>query len=508
MRRAIVQGRRIGIEPGFLPRYAEVVRETMGAHYAELLEQADTVDMWLRTEEEAFNRTLESGPEDARRRDRRGDANGEEGIGADEAFKLHDTFGFPFDLTLELAAERGLGVDEQGFESLMEEQRVRARASAGREGGEDAREKLRTFATSRGRAVGLHRLRDDRAGDRGRAVVVEDGRVLAKLVESPFYATGGGQVHDGGVIECEDGGCTREGRRRRPAGRRPGARARAADGRAARRRARVRAGRPRRAARDRVQPHRDAPPARGAARAARHPRAPGGLLRRPGQAALRLHPRRAAERRGPPLGRGPRQRDDPRQPARARADDDARRGASARRDGAVRREVRRRRADGRGRRRRLVARAVRRHARALDGRDRRLQAHAGDLERRERAPDRGRSPARWASSCCAGTTACCTTRRSRCAPSRTRSPRSRRRRSRSAASSRSSSSPGAAAAVDAKPAEIVDIDGVRAVFEIREVAEPEGAAGPGGPAQERARRSRRWSCSARPARAARRCWSR
>ena len=61
MRRAIVQGRRIGIEPGFLPRYAEVVRETMGAHYPELLEQADTVDMWLRTEEETFNRTLESG---------------------------------------------------------------------------------------------------------------------------------------------------------------------------------------------------------------------------------------------------------------------------------------------------------------------------------------------------------------------------------------------------------------------------------------------------------------
>ena len=62
MRRAIVQGRRIGIEPGFLTRYADVVRETMGAHYNELLEQADTVDMWLRTEEEAFNRTLESGP--------------------------------------------------------------------------------------------------------------------------------------------------------------------------------------------------------------------------------------------------------------------------------------------------------------------------------------------------------------------------------------------------------------------------------------------------------------
>ena len=153
MRRAIVQGRRIGIEPGFLPKYAQVVRDTMGAAYAELLEQADTVDMWLASEEETFNHTLEQGLrmlEDVIEKAR---ADGLEGIGADEAFRLHDTYGFPFDLTLELAAERGVGVDEQGFESLMEEQRVRARASAGREGGEEAREQLRAFANSAGRTV-------------------------------------------------------------------------------------------------------------------------------------------------------------------------------------------------------------------------------------------------------------------------------------------------------------------------------------------------------------------
>ena len=208
MRRAIVQGRRIGIEPGFLPQYAQVVRDTMGKHYAELLEQADTVDMWLRTEEEAFNRTLESGLKMldeviAKARD-----NGAEGIGADEAFKLHDTFGFPFDLTLELAAERGLGVDEQGFESLMEEQRVRARASAGREGGEDAREKLRAFAASAGDPSIFTGYETTEQATAVASVTQQDGRLLAKLVESPFYATGGGQVHDDGVIECEDGGCS------------------------------------------------------------------------------------------------------------------------------------------------------------------------------------------------------------------------------------------------------------------------------------------------------------
>ena len=207
MRRAIVQGRRIGIAPGFLPRYAEVVRETMGSHYSELLEQADTVDMWLRTEEEAFNRTLESGLRMLDEVIANARAAGAEGIGADEAFKLHDTFGFPFDLTLELAAERGLGVDEQGFEDLMEEQRVRARASAGREGGEDARERLRAFASSAGEPSVFTGYETTEQATAVASVTVEDGRTIAKLVESPFYATGGGQVHDNGVIECEDGGC-------------------------------------------------------------------------------------------------------------------------------------------------------------------------------------------------------------------------------------------------------------------------------------------------------------
>src|SRR3954447_2736548 len=206
MRRAIVQGRRIGIEPGFLPRYAQVVRDTMGAGYPELMEQADTVDMWLATEEETFKRTLEQGLRMLEDVIERAQARGQEGIGADEAFRLHDTYGFPFDLTLELAAERGVGVDAQGFESLMEEQRVRARASAGREGGEDVREKLRTFANSAGAPSIFTGYETTEQATAVASVVRENGRVLAKLVESPFYATGGGQVHDAGVIECEAAG--------------------------------------------------------------------------------------------------------------------------------------------------------------------------------------------------------------------------------------------------------------------------------------------------------------
>ena len=118
-------------------------------------------------------------------------------------------------------------MDEQGFEELMEEQRVRARASAGREGDEDAREKLRTFATSAGAPSVFTGYETTEQATAVASVIVEDGRLLAKLVESPFYATGGGQVHDGGVIECEDGGCSASRARRRAAGRRPGAGARA-----------------------------------------------------------------------------------------------------------------------------------------------------------------------------------------------------------------------------------------------------------------------------------------
>src|SRR5207342_3835296 len=83
----------------------------------------------------------------------------------------------------------------------------RARASAGREGGEDAREKLRTFATAAGAPSIFTGYETTEQATAVASVVVENGRVLAKLVESPFYATGGGQVHDAGVVECEHGDC-------------------------------------------------------------------------------------------------------------------------------------------------------------------------------------------------------------------------------------------------------------------------------------------------------------
>jgi alanyl-tRNA synthetase len=208
MRRAIQQGRMLEMEPRFMPRYSALVRELMGDAYPELYEQREAIDRWMAAEEEGFGRTLEQGTRLLDELIARARAEGDEGIASEDAFRLHDTFGFPIDLTLELVAQHGLGVDEQGFEVLMEEQRARARAVAqDRVGGGELREHAREFA---GRAgfetdfVGYSTLEQRTTVG---AVTDDDGRVLVKLAESPFYPAGGGQVSDHGSVRCEDGDC-------------------------------------------------------------------------------------------------------------------------------------------------------------------------------------------------------------------------------------------------------------------------------------------------------------
>jgi alanyl-tRNA synthetase len=148
MRRAIVQGRRIGIERAFLPAFAARVRELMGGAYPQLHEQAGTIEMWLASEEEKFGETIEQGTRILEEHIARARERGLEGIGAEDAFQLHDTYGFPFDLTVELAAEQGMGVDEAGFEVEMERARERARATPGRGARDGDRERIRAFAES------------------------------------------------------------------------------------------------------------------------------------------------------------------------------------------------------------------------------------------------------------------------------------------------------------------------------------------------------------------------
>jgi len=209
MRRAIQHGRALGLEPGFLSRYADVVRELMGGEYPELHEQADNIRMWLSAEEEGFGRTLEQGSRLLGELLARAREQGAEGISAQDAFMLHDTYGFPIEMTSELAAEQGLGVDADGFERLMNEQRERARAWSGRtHAGEELRERALALSGQAGFQTDFLGYQTTEVETTIGAVSRDgDGRVLAKLVESPFYATGGGQVADTGYVECAEGEC-------------------------------------------------------------------------------------------------------------------------------------------------------------------------------------------------------------------------------------------------------------------------------------------------------------
>ncbi|HWC86783.1 MAG TPA: alanine--tRNA ligase [Solirubrobacteraceae bacterium] len=208
MRRAILRGRTLGLDSGFLERYADLVSEIMGGEYHELHEQRDSIHKWLHDEEVGFGRTLAQGLKRLEELIERALATGAEGISAADAFRLHDEQGFPIDLTLELATERGVGVDEDGFERLMEAQRNRARFGGSRaQVDESVRERALALAGAAGFATEFVGYETTDQETTVGALERDDGRVLVKLVESPFYATGGGQVADSGWIECADGDC-------------------------------------------------------------------------------------------------------------------------------------------------------------------------------------------------------------------------------------------------------------------------------------------------------------
>jgi len=200
MRRAIQQGNTLGLEAPWLGRFAARTIELMGDAYPELVAERETIARWVNDEEESFGRTLERGTELLERLVVEAKESETSWVDAAAAFKLHDTYGFPYDLTKELLADAGLAVYDSGFEELMEEQRQRARSGAATaHGSEDRHEKVIAFAAAAPptRFVGYETL----AATTGlAAVTADDGRTLVKLEESPFYAEGGGQVADSGLL--------------------------------------------------------------------------------------------------------------------------------------------------------------------------------------------------------------------------------------------------------------------------------------------------------------------
>src|SRR6476660_9803469 len=190
IRRAAQHGLRIGMKPPFLPGLADVVIEQMGAAYPDLPEHRGEIHRVLAAEEERFGVTLENGREIFEK----AAANGE--ITAQDVFDLQTTYGFPPELTEELARERGLAFNDEEYTALMEEHRVQSRQGAGRY-------EPRFSGAARTEFVGYEQV-DVRTAITAYADL-GDGFFQVKLAASPFYPAGGGQVTDAGWIEKEDG---------------------------------------------------------------------------------------------------------------------------------------------------------------------------------------------------------------------------------------------------------------------------------------------------------------
>jgi len=193
IRRAIIHGSRIGIKNAFLPGLAEVIINLGKNNYPELSARSKIILETLKTEEENFESALSSGMKIL-----------EELIGkhikvlpGEEVFKLHDTYGFPVELTREIAAEKGSSIDEEGYKAAMEAQRIRARAASAV--AEAVIGKVDISKYPKTNFIGY----DKYDCDTKVIAVLKDEKAII-LEKTPFYPAGGGQVGDTGIISFGD----------------------------------------------------------------------------------------------------------------------------------------------------------------------------------------------------------------------------------------------------------------------------------------------------------------
>ncbi|MGE3286949.1 MAG: alanine--tRNA ligase [Pseudonocardia sp.] len=209
LRRIVRSARLLGVHEPVLGSFAEVVRDEMAPAYPELVTEFERISAVVRAEEEAFLQTLTAGSRIFDTAVAATKQGGSTQLAGDKAFQLHDTYGFPIDLTLEMASEAGLTVDEEGFRSLMAEQRARAKAdAAARKTGHGDGSAYRAVLDAAGASEFLGYT--DRESETRVVGLVVDGvgvpaagagtRVEVVLDRTPFYAEGGGQQPDTGWI--------------------------------------------------------------------------------------------------------------------------------------------------------------------------------------------------------------------------------------------------------------------------------------------------------------------
>ncbi|MBW3578304.1 MAG: alanine--tRNA ligase [Actinobacteria bacterium] len=213
LRRAVRHARGLGTEAPVLPAMADAVIATMAPGYPDLQAQRELVTRVVGAEEAEFARTLRQGLTILEDAVAEAEQVGRRTLPGDTAFKLHDTYGFPVDLTVEIVQESGLDLDRAEFERLMEAQRERARGALKR--GDDG-VPAHVYRDAAGRVGGVEFVGYDRVeSESALGAVVTPGGVVAAAAEgddvevvlpvTPFYAEGGGQVGDTGLLETDTG---------------------------------------------------------------------------------------------------------------------------------------------------------------------------------------------------------------------------------------------------------------------------------------------------------------
>ena len=208
LRRAVVAGKKLGIDEPFLAQLVPTVGKIMEDYYPEVLQNADYIASVIKSEEDRFSATLNGGLNllnsviaDAKQ-------NGSNQIDGRTAFKLYDTYGFPIELTKEYAADEGLTVDQKGFEAAMTEQQNRARNARDMDNGMGVQTDLWTDFKEDSKYVGYTDLTVDDAkviglahdGQQADSAEPSDQNIEVIFDTTPFYAEMGGQVADTGDI--------------------------------------------------------------------------------------------------------------------------------------------------------------------------------------------------------------------------------------------------------------------------------------------------------------------
>ncbi len=209
-RRAVRRGRLLGIQENFMSKLADVVIDAFGPSYTDLPERREFIKNIIDQEEDRFAKTLDSGLRILAEMIEDLQKNNNTVLSGEDAFKLYDTFGFPFDLTKDILREKELSADEEAFNKCMEEQRERARsARSSSEAGWDSDDmtifpdietKFTGYDSIKGSTEVLFIAQDSEAKDKVTKADSDQSNIYVILKESPFYFESGGQVSDSGHI--------------------------------------------------------------------------------------------------------------------------------------------------------------------------------------------------------------------------------------------------------------------------------------------------------------------